>query len=70
MTQNVQYDIQMVKGVKSMLFGGEGLFYATLKGPGLVLLQSLPLSRLANRILSSATIAADKALSKALYLAL
>jgi len=36
--------------VKSMLFGGEGLFYATLTGPGTVLLQSLPLSRLANRL--------------------
>lgn len=55
MTQNVQYDIQMVKGVKSMLFGGEGLFYATLRGPGLVLLQSLPLSRLANRIYMATT---------------
>lgn len=64
MTQNVQYDIQMVKGVKSMLFGGEGLFYATLKGPGLVLLQSLPLSRLANRILSSATIAGGQSVDQ------
>lgn len=64
MTQNVQYDIQMVKGVKSMLFGGEGLFYATLKGPGLVLLQSLPLSRFANRILSSATIAGGQSVEQ------
>lgn len=57
MTQNIDYNIEMVKGVKTMFFGGEGLFYATLTGPGIVLLQSLPLSRMANRILSAATIA-------------
>jgi uncharacterized protein (TIGR00266 family) len=48
----VNYDIQFVKGVKNVLFGGEGLFYATLRGPGKVWLQSLPISRLAGRILS------------------
>jgi uncharacterized protein (TIGR00266 family) len=47
---SVQYDIQMVGGIKSALFGGEGLFFATLRGPGRVWLQSLPLSRLAGRI--------------------
>jgi uncharacterized protein (TIGR00266 family) len=46
----VEYDIQMVGGIKSALFGGEGLFFATLRGPGRVWLQSLPLSRLAARI--------------------
>src|SRR2546426_6924644 len=46
----VDYDIQMVGGIKSALFGGEGLFFATLRGPGRVWLQSLPLSRLAGRI--------------------
>jgi uncharacterized protein (TIGR00266 family) len=46
----VNYDIQMVGGIKSALFGGEGLFFATLRGPGHVWLQSLPLSRLAGRI--------------------
>lgn len=46
----VDYDIQMVGGVKSALFGGEGLFFATLRGPGTIWLQSLPLSRLAGRI--------------------
>jgi len=51
-TQNVDYDIQFVKGVKNVIFGGEGLFYATLRGPGKVWLQSLPISRLAGRILS------------------
>jgi uncharacterized protein (TIGR00266 family) len=46
----VTYDIQLVGGVKTALFGGEGLFFATLRGPGHVWLQSLPLSRLAGRI--------------------
>ena len=51
-TSDVDYDIQMVRGVKNMMFGGEGLFFATLRGPGRVWLQSLPVSRLAARILS------------------
>jgi len=46
----VSYDIQFVGGFRNALFGGEGLFYATLTGPGHVVLQSLPFSRLANRI--------------------
>jgi uncharacterized protein (TIGR00266 family) len=49
----VDYDIQMVGGIKSAFFGGEGLFFATLRGPGRIWLQSLPLSRLANRIISA-----------------
>ncbi len=48
--QSVSYDIQYVGKVKTALFGGEGLFFATLRGPGKVWLQSLPLSRLADRI--------------------
>ena len=47
---SVNYDVQFVGGVKTALFGGEGLFFATLTGPGRVWLQSLPLSRLADRI--------------------
>jgi uncharacterized protein (TIGR00266 family) len=47
---SVTYDVQLVGGVKTALFGGEGLFFATLTGPGHVWLQSLPLSRLADRI--------------------
>jgi len=47
---SVDYDIQMVKGFSNALFGGEGLFLATLTGPGKVYLQSLPFSRLADRI--------------------
>jgi uncharacterized protein (TIGR00266 family) len=50
----VDYDIEMVRGVKSMIFGGEGLFLATLKGPGRVWMQSLPLSRLAGRLWAAA----------------
>lgn len=49
-TSGVNYDIEMVPGVKNVLFGGEGLFYATLSGQGKVWIQSLPFSRLANRI--------------------
>lgn len=49
----VDYDIQYVGKIKSALFGGEGLFFATLRGPGKVWLQSLPLSRLANRIVAA-----------------
>lgn len=50
----VTYDIQFVGNVKSAIFGGEGLFYATLTGPGKIYLQSLPFSRLADRIYSHA----------------
>jgi uncharacterized protein (TIGR00266 family) len=53
-TGGVDYDIQFVKGVKNAIFGGEGLFFAVLSGPGTVWLQSLPVSRLASRILSYA----------------
>lgn len=48
---SVNYDIQRVKGVKNMLFGGEGLFLATLVGPGKVWLQSMPLSNLASKLM-------------------
>jgi uncharacterized protein (TIGR00266 family) len=51
---SVAYDIQFVGGLKSALFGGEGLFFATLRGPGRVWLQSLPFSRLASRIYAAA----------------
>ena len=50
---SVNYDIQYVGKVKTALFGGEGLFFATLTGPGKIWLQSLPLSRLANRIVAA-----------------
>ncbi|KAA3657914.1 MAG: TIGR00266 family protein [Calditrichaeota bacterium] len=50
----IEYDIRLVKGFKNALFGGEGLFLAHLKGPGKVYLQSLPFSRLADRIFAAA----------------
>ena len=53
-TSGVEYSIERAGGLKSMFFGGEGLFLATLKGPGSVWLQSLPFSRLADRILDHA----------------
>ena len=54
-TANVNYDIQFVGGIKNTLFGGEGLFFATLTGPGKVWIQTLPISRLAGRILAYGT---------------
>jgi uncharacterized protein (AIM24 family) len=51
---SVDFDIQYVGKLKSALFSGEGLFFASLQGPGRVWLQSLPLSRLANRIIAAA----------------
>ena len=51
----IDYDIRLVKGFKNALFGGEGLFLAHLKGPGKVYMQSLPFSRLADRIFAAAT---------------
>lgn len=54
-TSNVNYDIQFVGGIKNTLFGGEGLFFATLTGPGKVWIQTLPISRLAGRILAYGT---------------
>lgn len=50
----IGYDIQMVSGIKTALFGGEGLFFATLTGPGKVWLQSLPFSRFASRVFAAA----------------
>jgi uncharacterized protein (TIGR00266 family) len=54
MTRDVDYDIQFVGGIKTALFGGEGLFFATLRGPGKVWIQSLPFARLASRVFAAA----------------
>ncbi|EKB61191.1 TIGR00266 family protein [Bergeyella zoohelcum] len=54
-TQTVHYDVEFVGGIKNTLFGGEGVFFATLTGPGKIWIQTLPVSRLASRILSYAT---------------
>jgi uncharacterized protein (AIM24 family) len=51
---SVDYDIEYVGKIKSAIFGGEGLFFATLRGPGRVWLQSLPFSRMARRIVAAA----------------
>lgn len=50
-TQGVDFDIEFIRGIKNWMFGGEGLFFAKLQGPGKVWLQSLPISRLAGRIM-------------------
>ncbi|QJU59029.1 TIGR00266 family protein [Sphingomonas sp. AP4-R1] len=53
-TQGVDFDLELVRGVRSMFFGGEGAFFARLQGPGKVWIQSLPFSRLAGRMLAAA----------------
>jgi uncharacterized protein (AIM24 family) len=54
-TQGINFDIQFIGGIKNTIFGGEGLFFATLTGPGKVWMQTLPVSRLASRILAYGT---------------
>jgi uncharacterized protein (TIGR00266 family) len=54
-TPDIDFDIEMVRGIKNWMFGGEGLFFARLSGPGKVWLQSLPISRLAGRIMQYGT---------------
>ncbi len=53
-TKDVDYDVAFVGGIKNTVFGGEGLFFATLRGPGTVYIQSLPFSRLAGRVWAAA----------------
>jgi uncharacterized protein (TIGR00266 family) len=59
-TRGIEYDIERAGNLKSMVFGGEGLFLATLKGSGTVYLQSLPFSRMANRIMQAASVGGSK----------
>lgn len=54
-TGNVDFDVELVRGVRNWVFGGEGLFFAVLRGPGKIWLQSLPISRLASKIVSYGT---------------
>jgi len=54
-TSSVNYNIEFVGGIKNTIFGGEGVFFATLSGQGQVWIQSLPISRLASRILAYGT---------------
>ncbi|WP_067149524.1 TIGR00266 family protein [Pseudotamlana agarivorans] len=58
--QTIDYDIEFVGGIKNTIFGGEGLFFAKLRGPGTVYIQSLPFSRLAGRVLATAPQAGGK----------
>lgn len=53
-SKSVDYDIEFVGGIRNTLFGGEGLFFASLRGPGVVYIQSLPFSRLASRVFAAA----------------
>lgn len=53
-TQGIDYDIEFVGGIRNTFFGGEGVFFASLKGPGKVWIQSLPFSRLADKVIASA----------------
>jgi len=55
-TAGVDFDIEFIRGVKNWMFGGEGLFFAILRGPGKVWIQSLPISRLAGRIMQYGTV--------------
>ena len=59
-TPGIDYDIERAGNLKSMVFGGEGLFLATLRGTGTVYLQSLPFSRLANRVMRAASVGGSK----------
>lgn len=59
-TSNVDFDVQFVGGIKTALFGGEGIFFTTLRGPGKVWLQSLPLARMANRIVGASKIGGSR----------
>lgn len=59
-TSGIDYDIERVGNLKSMVFGGEGLFLTTLRGTGTVYLQSLPFSRLANRVMQAASVGGSK----------
>lgn len=59
-TPGIDYDIERAGNLKSMVFGGEGMFLATLRGTGTVYLQSLPFSRLANRVLRAASVGGSK----------
>ena len=53
-TKDIDYDVEFISGIRNKLFGGEGMFYAKLRGPGTVYIQSLPFSRLAARVWASA----------------
>ena len=55
-TSGIDFDIEFIRGIRNFMFGGEGLFFAILRGPGKVWIQSLPISRLAGRLMQYATV--------------
>lgn len=55
-TAGIDFDIELIRGIKNWMFGGEGLFFAILRGPGKVWIQSLPISRLAGKLMQYATV--------------
>ncbi len=55
-TAGIDFDIEFIRGIRNFMFGGEGLFFAILRGPGKVWIQSLPISRLAGRLMQYATV--------------
>ena len=55
-TSGVDFDIEIISGIRNFMFGGEGLFFAILRGPGKVWIQSLPIIRLAGRLMQYATV--------------
>lgn len=59
-TAGVDFDIEFIRGIKNWMFGGEGLFFAVLRGPGKVWIQSLPISRLAGRLQQYASVGGRK----------
>jgi uncharacterized protein (TIGR00266 family) len=63
---SVQYDIKFIGGFKNSLFGGEGLFYALVTGPGLIYLQSVPFSRMADRIVAASRVGGGREESRGL----
>lgn len=63
---SVQYDIKFIGGFRNSLFGGEGLFYALITGPGLVYLQSVPFSRMADRIVAASRVGGGREESRGL----
>jgi uncharacterized protein (AIM24 family) len=59
-TQGITFDIEFIGGIRNKIFGGEGIFFATLRGPGKVWIQTLPVSRLASRILTYGSVGGRK----------
>ena len=59
-TAGIDFDIEFIKGIRNFMFGGEGLFFATLRGPGKVWIHSLPISRLASRLMAYGSIGGRK----------